>query len=497
MGILKNGDIVNYKNKSIWLEPEKKVNYPKLYLDKDVDVLIIGGGITGISVAYHLIDSGLNVCLVEKNEIGLGVTSKTTGKLTYLQEKIYSKLKLYHGISKTKLYLTSQIDAINMVKNIVEKEQIDCDFSEVRSYIFSTQNDNSIKKEVNLLKKLNIDLKEDQGLPTDKKIPQSFYVEDTYVFHPIKYIYTLSEICKGKGIYIYENTKILSIDKEDDFYLCKTEKNSIITKYIILAMHYPYFLIPFWMPVKSYIEKSYIEAFEVDKDYNFSAISISKPTISIRYHISDKKNYQLYLTNSHNLCIKNDESANFNKLLKEKNNQPDYLWSNKDIMTNDALPFIGSIDNSNTFLIGTGYNTWGMTNGSLAGKVLSDIILGKENKYVELFKPKRKMNIGKIISFPLILSSNAYSFVKTKLKYKKSWYHTNVRFEVRNGKRVGIYVDEDKKEHIVYILCPHMKCNLIFNEVEKTWDCPCHGSRFDIDGNSIEGPSNYNITYRK
>lgn len=475
----------------------KKDIYPKLDLDTNVDVLIIGGGITGISVAYHLINSGLNVCLVEKNKIGLGVTSKTTGKLTYLQEKIYSKLKLYHGMSKAKLYLESQKYAINMVKDIIQKEQINCDLSQVKSYIFSNQRDNSLQKEVNLLRDFDISLKEAEGLPIDKKIEQAFYVDDTYVFHPVKYIYALGGICIKKGISIYEDTKILSIDKEDDFYLCKTETNNIKTKYVVLAMHYPYFLIPFWMPLKSYIEKSYIEAFKVEKNYKFSAISISKPTISMRYHTNNNENYQLYLTNSHNLCVKNDETANFNKLLKQKNARPDYLWSNKDIMTNDALPFIGSIDNSNTFLIGTGYNTWGMTNGSLAGKILSDIILKRENKYIDLFNPRRKCNIGKIINFPVILSSNAYSFVKSKVKYKKSWYHTNVRFEVRNGKRVGIYVDENKKEHIVYNLCPHMKCNLIFNEIEKTWDCPCHGSRFDINGNSIEGPSNYNITYKE
>ena len=148
-------------------------------------------------------------------------------------------------------------------------------------------------------------------------------------------------------------------------------------------------------------------------------------------------------------------------------------------------------------LIGTGYNTWGMTNGSLAGKILSDIILKKENKYINLFNPMRKINKGKIINFPLILGSNAYSFIKSKIYKNKKWYPNTVRFEKRNGKNIAIYIDENKKEHIVYNLCPHLKCSLNFNEIELTWDCPCHGSRFDIDGNCIEGPSNYNITYKE
>ena len=148
------------------------------------------------------------------------------------------------------------------------------------------------------------------------------------------------------------------------------------------------------------------------------------------------------------------------------------------------------------FLIGTGYNTWGMTNGSLAGKILADIILKKENKYIELFNPKRKLNKGKIINFPIALCSTAYSFIKSKISKNKSWYSNHVKFENRDGVSVAIYIDENNKEHIVRNICPHLKCSLLFNELEHTWDCPCHGSRFDIDGKCLEGPSNYDITYK-
>ena len=163
-------------------------------------------------------------------------------------------------------------------------------------------------------------------------------------------------------------------------------------------------------------------------------------------------------------------------------------------MTNDLLPYIGRLNESN-ILIGTGYNTWGMTNGSLAGKIISDIILDRKNRYIELFNPHRKLNLGSFLNFPVALFSSAYSFLKTKVSKNKDWYSERVRFEKRNGRDVGIYIDDEGIEHIVYNLCPHMKCSLIFNEIEKTWDCPCHGSRFDIDGKSIEGPSNYDITY--
>ena len=488
--------VIILKNYSIWSE-EIKNKYSKLEKDIEVDVLIVGGGMTGISTAYHLKDSNLKVCLVEKNNIGSGVTSKTTGKLTYLQENIYSKLKNYHGYDKTKLYLESQKDAINLVKDIIDKEQINCNFEKVKSYTFTNRESNKYSKEKDISKKLKINFEETNTLPNKEKVYNAFYVDDTYVFHPIKYINSLANICNKNNIDIYENTCILSIVKEKNYYVCKTQNNIIKTKNVVFAIHYPYFLIPFETPLKTYIEKSYIEAFKVDKNYMYSAISISKPTISTRFYSDKDKSYQIYLSNSHNTCIHDNDLKNFYKLIKQNNNEPEYLWSNKDIITNDYLPFIGSLKNDNSMLIGTGYNTWGMTNGSLAGKILSDIILNKENKYIELFNPKRSINLGKTINFPIILGSNILSFSKSKIYKQKSWYSNNVKFEKRNGKNIAIYTDEKKREHIVYNLCPHLKCSLIFNEIERTWDCPCHGSRFDIDGNSIEGPSNYNISYKE
>lgn len=478
------------KNISIWKDINKDINYNKLDKNIEVDVCIIGGGITGISVGYHLINKNLKVCIVERNNIGSGITSKTTGKLTYLQESIYKKLNSYHGLNKTKLYLESQIDAINIVKDIIKKHNIDCNLEKVKSYVFTSSNNKNINKDIKILNELGLNIKISNTLPNNKKVNKCYFVENTYVFHPLKYLYSLANICNNNNIDIYEQTNIISIDKEKDYYICKTNNNTIKSKYIVFATHYPYFIFPYLMPFKSYIERSYICSYKVNNNYKYSSISIDKPVISTRYH-EDKDIYKIFLTNSHNLCIKDNIKNNFKNY---SNKKIEYIWSNKDIITIDSLPFIGLINKN--MLIATGYNTWGMTNGSIAGKVISDIILKNNNKYIELFNPKRGINKGKIINFPLILSSNAYSFIKSKIYKNKKWYSNNIKFEKRNGKNIAIYIDENKKEHIVYNLCPHLKCSLIFNEVEHTWDCPCHASRFDIDGNVIEGPANYNIKYK-
>ena len=482
------------KNTSIWLDGIKKQKFRKLEKDIDVDVLIVGGGITGVSSAYHLSTGDLSVCLVEKNKLLEGVTSRTTGKLTYLQENIYSKLVNYHGKENSKLYLDSQKDAIKLVKGIIDSNKIDCNLEKVKSYVFDFKDIESVEEEIHLLNEFGVELKLCDVLPSGENINSSYFVDDTYVFHPLKYLSKLVDICVERKVDIYEDTKVVSIDEEDGCYICRTDNNLIKAKYVVIAVHYPYFLFPFLMPFKSYLEKSYIEAFKVKKNYNFSAINISKPIVSTRFYENNGDVYQIFLTNSHNYCFKNNEEKNFEELFKSDERDTLYTWSNKDIMTNDLLPYIGRLNESN-ILIGTGYNTWGMTNGSLAGKIISDIILDRKNRYIELFNPHRKLNLGSFLNFPVALFSSAYSFIKTKVSKNKEWYSDRVRFEKRNGKNVGIYVDDEGEEHIVYNLCPHMKCSLIFNEIEKTWDCPCHGSRFNIDGKSIEGPSNYDITY--
>ena len=166
-----------------------------------------------------------------------------------------------------------------------------------------------------------------------------------------------------------------------------------------------------------------------------------------------------------------------------------------DVMTNDFMPLVGRIseDDKNVF-IATGYNTWGMTNGTVAGKIIYDLVSNKKNKYEKVFDPTRSMNIIKLKNFVVNTAmSNTKAYTFNLIKKNPSWYKNKACVTKIDGKRVGIYFDKDGNKHIVSNICPHLKCFLTFNEVDKTWDCPCHGSRFDVDGNVVKGPSCYNI----
>ena len=475
------------KKTSIWMNINN-ISCKQLDHNLEVDVLIIGGGITGLSTLLELQNSHLKTILVERNICGHGVTARSTAKITYLQEKILMNIRK-SSYDTASQYLKSQIDAVQRFSNIINKNHIDCDLQEVSSYIFTNDEKNvtKLEDEYNFLISNHVTVKKTKLKDIDNIL--ALKVDHTYTIHPLRYINHLKRTMKDS---IYENSKVEAIDKKDGYYYSKVNHYVVKSKYVVLATHYPYFLVPLLFPFKNHVETSYIGAKEVKSSQDISAISIDKPCISMRYYENGKKNYLIYLFQSLASCNIKSIQDNFDELNSKYSF--DYIWSNKDIITNDYLPYIGRVyKDDDTLLIGCGYNTWGLTNGCLAGKILADIITQKDNPYIHLFSPHRHINLNKIVRLPIDLGCSLKAMVKST---KANVNNSKVIYKKIDGKNVAIYRDSKGKEHIVLNKCPHMKCGLLFNEVEETWDCLCHGSRFTIDGKCIEGPSNFDISFK-
>ena len=231
------------------------------------------------------------------------------------------------------------------------------------------------------------------------------------------------------------------------------------------------------------------------KSPKISAITSNKPTITMRNY---KDDYFVFGSNSHSTSNHYNFKKQFDELVYKYNSmfecEIEYIWSAHDVMTNDSIPYIGKVSNEEIY-IATGFNKWGMTNGVLSGIIISDLILNKFNPYSSIFSFKRRFSINRIINLIKNDFKTMVTLVTTKI-IKNHKFYDHVEVININGESIGVY-HHNGKEYKVKNTCPHMKCSLIFNEVEKTWDCPCHGSRFDIRGNVITGPSTYSIKIDK
>ncbi len=457
------------KHISLWQNTFKHKKLPSIKKDLEVDVLIIGGGLTGFSALYELNKTKYKVCLIEGRTIGSGVTSKSTAKINYLQGIVYSKIQEYLGYEPAKLYLKSQLTGIKILKDIITEHSIACDLTKVSSSLYGTDQ-KSLEEEYLFLKK------EENCLT----------VSDTFTFHPLKYLEGLKDICLKDNDLIFENSLATALQKTTDGYICTVNNHQIKAHHIVLACHYPFQLFPFFLPLRTFIEKSYIMACQTEKIEDKTFITTYPHILSKRFYKNKNTKYSITLNSSYPSCDKIDYKENFRKLIK--GNNPEYVWSNEDIMTADSLPFIGKI--ADNMILATGYNTWGMASSRLAGMIIKDLLIQKENPYISLFDPKRNMGLLKLKKYPIYTLYNGKGFLENKIKKAKNWYPSEMTFSMINKKAVAKY-----QGNIVYTTCPHMGCTLTFNEIEKTWDCPCHASRFDIEGNILKGPSIKPIKY--
>lgn len=471
------------KKQSIWNKYLEK-GQKSLTEDINTDILIIGAGITGLTTAYFLKDK--DVTVIDKSSVGSGCTSKTTGKITYLQEQSLLNIIKTYDEATAYLYYLSQKEAIKILTNIIKENNIKCDLKESEGIIF-TNNDkeiNNIKKIEKFFDKYNIEYGLLTKLPINFPCKYGIKINDSYTFNPIKYLNQLMHIL---NINIYENTKANKIIKKDNYYLVETNKFKIKAKKVVVATHYPFFIKPFYAPFKTSVVKSYVISAVTDKNNFFNAITYN-PTHSFRYYEDEKINF-IYSSLNHpiskNLNIEKNYKTLIQQFKEHFNYEINYIWNNHDIMTNDYLPFIGKV-NDNLYLA-TGYNKWGMTNGTIAGKIISDLINNKFNKFQNLFKLKRKLTFQKCNKNLYNNYLNSEALIKNKLNKNKKFYNKNPYITTINGEKVGIYIDD--KKHVVSNVCPHMKCNLIFDNFNKTWVCPCHGSEYTLDGEIINGPS--------
>ncbi|GAB6168426.1 FAD-dependent oxidoreductase [Clostridium carnis] len=477
--------------KSVWSESCTIAKRGSLKGDIEVDTVVIGAGIAGILTAYMLNESGVNVAIIECNEIGSGNIKNTTAKITSQHNLIYHKLINEFGKEKAMQYAKANELAIEKYREIIEKNNINCDFEEKDAYVYSLEDIDEIKEEVKVVNELGISAEFTKETDLPFKVKGAIRFKNQGQFNPIKFIKAISE-----DLVIYEKTKALEV--KDNIVI--TERGNITAKNIVIATHYPFINFPGYYFMRMHQERSYIIALENADDINGMYIDISKKGYSFR-------NYKelLLIGGASHRTGKNEESGCYEELRKiakelYPNSRERYYWSSQDCMTLDEVPYIGRYSSKDdNIYVATGFNKWGMTGSMVASIILCDMILGKKNEFAEIFSPQR-----------FDISASSRNFVKDGIKVLTNFIGGKLKIPDENiehikngegdiveynGEKSGVYKDKFGKVFIVTTKCPHLGCELKWNKEECSWDCPCHGSRFDYKGNLLDAPATSSIRY--
>lgn len=491
---------------SYW-EKERK-NYKEFESVKEdinTSVCIIGGGITGLNTAYYL-SKNLDVVVVERDRICSHTSGGTTGKVTSQHGIFYKYLGDSQGKEFASKYLEANEKAINNIENIINKENIDCDFEREKSYVFTKKETElyKIEDEKKAVDKIHKGLsKVVKKIDLPMEIAGAIEFENQAKIHPIKYAYGLVDsILKNNGK-IFENSQATDIKKEGGKCVIHVNDNKIIADYVVVATRYPFMIIPGYYFLKMYQSTSYAIVVDCKKElFDGMYISLETPTVSFRtIKDGDRK---LLLAVGYDYKTGTEELRNGYSRLETvvRKMYPDaeviYKWSAEDCITLDKIPYIGKLSNMmpNVY-VATGFNKWGLTSSNIAADIITDKILGRENEYEEIFKSTRVEPVKNRQEVGNMLKEAGKSIVLSRFKIPKAELDD---IKIGEGKiieidnvKIGVYKSNTGDIYKVKPICTHMGCELYFNNIEKVWECPCHGSKFTYDGKSIEVPSNKDL----
>ncbi len=428
---------------SLWSETITLPEFPALEKNVKTDVLIIGGGLCGILCAYQLQASGIDYILVEAEKIASGITKNTTAKITSQHGVIYSKLIDSFGKEKAQMYLNINQEAVKRYESICG--EIDCDYEKKDAYTYSLNDRGTIEEEVKAVNSLGFNASFEKGTELPFKVQGAIKFEKQAQFHPLKFIAEIS-----KGLNIYEDTRVVEMTKE----YAVTERCKIYAKKVIVATHFPFINKHGSYFLKLYQDRSYVSAYENTPILNGMYVDADTKGMTFRSY----DNLLLVGGGSHRTGKPTDGWKTIHKF-KEKyypDAQLKYEWAAQDCMSLDSIPYIGHYSkNTPDMYVATGFNKWGITSSMAASFIISDMIEGKKNDCAEIFSPSRS------ILKPQLFVNGFESAVNLMTPTKKR--------------------------------CPHLGCALKWNKVEHSWDCPCHGSRFDKDGQLIDNPATSNL----
>lgn len=488
--------------KSYWIESVHLRKYPSLEENYEADVTIVGGGMTGITAAYLLANEGLQVAVLESGRLLNGTTGHTTAKITAQHGLIYDELISNLGEEKARAYYDANAQAMDFIKNVINERKIDCGWTEEDAILYATteEYEKKLENEMMAYERLGIQGEFMHRIPLNLKIKNAIKLGKQAQFHPLKYLSSLILSIEEKGGRIFEETTAVKVEKNSRLEVHTRNGKKVMSDYVLICSHFPFYEGMGLYSARMHVDRSYILAAKVKRPFPGGMyLSADHPTHSLRSVKMNGEEIVLIGGEGHRTGKESETKKRYQALHDFGNNLFGIesvlcQWSAQDLTTLDKIPYVGEITSGeHHILIATGYRKWGMTNSTAAAKLLRDKVLGLENRFEKLFTPSR---------FPLKPSLKAAAqvgggivseLIKGKLETSDVQPETLGNDEgaiiMIQGERKGAYRDADGQLHIVDTTCTHMGCEVNWNDGERTWDCPCHGSRYSYTGEVVEGPA--------
>lgn len=492
------------KPASYWVDSTSTSNFPSLvsatFDGVSVDVAIVGAGMAGITTAFLLKRAGKTVALLEAKEIGTGVSGHTTAKVTSLHQLIYANLIKDIGEQKAKLYAQSNQAAVEQVAALVQEEQIDCDFSRQSAYTFAETEENlsQVKDEVEAAVQLGLPASFVATASLPFPIAGAVQFTNQAQFHPRKYLAHLAKLIPGDGSYVFENTRVQQVEEGDPCQII-SQQGVVHAKDVVITTNVP-ILDQGLFFAKSYPKRSYIIGTRITPEQapDGMFIGTGEGYRSIRTTPYNGDLLLLIGGEGHKVGSRSDTEECYQNLEAYARDRfgvqsIDYHWSTQDMVSFDKIPYIGKLTPFNNHIyVATGFSLWGMSNSTMAGMLLSDLLTGNENPWAELYDSTRATPFVKPTSIKENMDVGIH-WVGDRLKGLQDNSFDEVaagegKLLTIGGKKVGAYRDDAGELHAVSATCTHLGCIVNWNSAEKSWDCPCHGGRFSCEGEVLHGP---------
>jgi glycine/D-amino acid oxidase-like deaminating enzyme/nitrite reductase/ring-hydroxylating ferredoxin subunit len=481
--------------KPLWSRPTSR--FPELDADLHTEVVVVGGGITGVTTALLLASQGKRVALLETRSLGSGVTGATTAHLTEALDARYHQLESDFGAEGARLARASSRAAIEKIADL--SSGVDCGFERVPGYLFGDREAHLSELDAELLaaERAGAQVRRTSEIPLPLPARGAVVFENQAQFRPLDYLAGLAQRLTNAGAQVFEGVTVLDVQTDGQLTLQTSGGHRVTANAVVLATHAPFQSLKVQLELAQY--RSYVVSGAVASPVPGLFWDLADPYHYIRSATVDGRHHLIVGGGDHRTGTLPEGGPEqpfqeLEALAAKLGASASERWSAQVAEPSDGLPFIGKLDPKVELYVAQGFAGNGMTFGTLAGMLISDALLGRDNPYAELYRASRFKPLASAAS---VVSENAETAAHLVAGHLKPVSEEPLeslplgegRIVKSDGKKLAVYRDQDGAIHAVSATCTHQGCQVAFNPVECSWDCPCHGSRFDIDGGVLDGPA--------